>query len=132
MRSLIELVSGSAHVRVVTLEVLRGERTAAAAPCPKLASHPLASSLPVSSSSLHVPLGRPTVTSSTARNSQGPGKHLGTKSVDRLVPARPAGRQCFVPPAVRWAPDGRAIAFVREFESKVELYILDSLGASPR
>src|SRR5215212_5354218 len=32
----------------------------------------------------------------------------------------------------RWAPDGRAIALVREFEGKVELYIQDSAGATPR
>jgi len=32
----------------------------------------------------------------------------------------------------RWAPDGRALAYVREFESKVELYVQDSIGAQPR
>ncbi len=32
----------------------------------------------------------------------------------------------------RWAPDGRAIAFVREYESKVELYVQDSAGDTPR
>lgn len=31
-----------------------------------------------------------------------------------------------------WAPDGRRIAFVREFEDHDELYVMDSVGALPR
>jgi Tol biopolymer transport system component len=32
----------------------------------------------------------------------------------------------------QWAPDGRAIAYVRELEGRVELYIRDSAKAAPR
>ena len=32
----------------------------------------------------------------------------------------------------RWSPDGRAIAFVREFGDSDQLYVLDSVGGTPR
>lgn len=32
----------------------------------------------------------------------------------------------------RWSPDGRSIAFVREFSDSEQLYILDTIGGTPR
>jgi Tol biopolymer transport system component len=31
-----------------------------------------------------------------------------------------------------WSPDGRSIAFIREFGDHDELYVIDTLGATPR
>jgi Tol biopolymer transport system component len=54
--------------------------------------------------------------------------HLADLTTRRLIKADSATSRSL--PA--WSPDGRSIAYIREFDDRSELYVLDSVGGTPR
>jgi len=56
------------------------------------------------------------------------GLHLADLTTRRLIKADSATSRSL--PA--WSPDTRSIAFIREFDDRSQLYVLDSVGGTPR
>src|SRR6266550_5530300 len=54
--------------------------------------------------------------------------HLADLTTRRLIKADSATSRSL--PA--WSPDTRSIAFIREFDDRSQLYVLDSVGGTPR